>query len=146
LSRSREKKEPRDGSLFLGVAFSIFVLDQLTKLLSKGVDITLLPFFRLSYLQNSGAGFSILRGQQVLLSIISIVAVGLIIYYYPKIKDKVVRIACALLLGGALGNLYDRVLLGYVRDFISISIFPTFNLADTAITVAIILLAIRIKD
>ncbi len=146
MSRSREKKEPRDGSLFLGVAFSIFVLDQLTKLLSKGVDITLLPFFRLSYLQNSGAGFSILRGQQVLLSIISIVAVGLIIYYYPKIKDKVVRIACALLLGGALGNLYDRVLLGYVRDFISISIFPTFNLADTAITVAIILLAIRIKD
>ena len=87
-------------------------------------------FFHL--VQNTGAGFGILKGYNLLMIIVSVIALGFFIYYFNKNK-----LACSLVVAGIIGNLVDRVLLGGVRDFIDLRIWPVFNLADSMITVGI---------
>ena len=130
--------EKKKLSVILITTILVVLLDQLSKILIvKGI----IP---LSYLLNTGAGFGILKNSTALLIWISIIVIGLILYYYEKVpvKLKSVQIATALILAGAIGNLIDRIRLGHVIDFINLRIWPSFNIADSAITIGAILLII----
>lgn len=105
-------------------------------------------FFRITYLQNTGAAWSILSGNRILLIIVTIIALGII--YYVFLKNKKIKnyesILLGLLLGGIIGNLIDRVRFGYVIDYLDFNIFsyhyPVFNFADICIVISIIILVI----
>ena len=110
-------------------------------------------FFSLFYVQNFGAGFSILIGQRLFLILISLIALVAIIYYLYRNKDikKYEKILYPVLIGGILGNLFDRIIFGYVIDYLSFNFFgyeyPVFNFADMAIVISIFgLLFFGIKD
>ncbi len=142
---------------WLWLSVLVVVLDQLTK---RIVDVSmkvyetieLLPFFQFTYLRNTGASFSFLAhagGWQRWLFIgIALSASLAIAYWLSRIpKDRRFEAAAwALVLGGALGNLIDRVLYGYVIDFLDAFYkswhFPAFNVADSAITVGVGMLLI----
>jgi signal peptidase II len=137
--------------IFVGVALTIMILDQLTKAwlvanVSAGEVVNVLgDYIRLILTQNSGALFGLFAQNAVMFGIASLVVVGLIIAYHAKAgRSLYLSIALGLLLGGALGNLIDRLRLGYVIDFVDIGIgdlrFYTFNLADAAISTAIVML------
>jgi len=89
----------------------------------------------LTYIQNTGAGFGIFKGGNTILIFVSLIIIGVLLYYFDRIiLDKAIHIPIALVLGGAIGNLVDRVILGYVVDFVDFRIWPAFNVADSAIT------------
>ncbi len=111
-------------------------------------DIVLIPgFFHITYAENTGMAWSLLSGQTGLLALISAVAIGVMLRYLLVNKpDKLTSFALALMIGGAAGNLYDRLFLGYVRDFLNFYIFgydfPVFNIADAALCIGVFLLVI----
>lgn len=126
--------------LFVAVALATIILDQLTKYL---VFVTRpewnLGFLLIHFVDNTGAGFGILKGQIGILAIISAVVVMGIIYYYKKIPQETwAQALFGLFLGGVTGNLIDRVLRQYVVDFIDVGFWPVFNIADMAISVSVI--------
>lgn len=101
----------------------------------------------LLYVQNRGAAFSILLNQRVLLIVVALIVIGVIIYAdrrYARGKWGL-QVALGMLLGGALGNLIDRIRLGYVVDYVYIRIihYPVFNLADSSIVLSVIYLVYR---
>ncbi len=133
----------------------IFFLDQLIKLIISSffhlnTSITIIPnFFNITYLENSGAAWSILNGHLSLLIIIAIIALFLIMYYMKKFTlNKRNIIAFGLIYGGLLGNLFDRLFHGYVIDYIDFKIinynYPVFNIADMALVIGIFLIIIAI--
>lgn len=137
------------------VAAVIITLDQLTKLwvvrtLGPETMTTFLPLLgdtvRIAYSHNTGVAFSMLQGHAELLSISTLLIVAGAIYFYstqlPN-RQLHIQIILGLILGGALGNLVDRVRLGYVVDFFQVGWFPIFNLADSAITVGACLLMLQ---
>jgi signal peptidase II len=137
--------------VFFGLAITVLVLDQLTKAwltsrLSPGEVMTILgDWIRLVYSQNSGALFGLFRDNAVLFGIVSLFVIGLIVLYHRQVGSSLyLSIALGLLLGGALGNVTDRLRLGYVVDFVDIGIgdfrWYTFNVADAAISIAIVML------
>jgi signal peptidase II len=100
---------------------------------------------RLVHSQNNGGLFGLLRGQSAVFGLVSLVVVALIIVYHGRAKpSRYLSITLGLLLGGALGNLIDRIRIGYVVDFVDAGIgdlrWYTFNVADTGISFAILLL------
>ena len=132
-----------------------FIIDQVSKALvstyfSLNESIKLIDnFLYLNYINNTGASFSILTNKKYLLIVLSLVAIVIIIRYINTFKNTIFnRIGLGLLLGGILGNLSDRILFGYVKDFISLYIFgysfPVFNIADICIVVGVIILIISI--
>ncbi len=110
----------------------------------------LLPYMRIVYWHNSGAAFGLFQRGNLILTILAIIVIGVIIYYYPRVspEDWWLKLAMGLQLGGAVGNLIDRLTLGQVTDFISLSTFPVFNVADSAITIGtcILLLGVYLKE
>ena len=144
--------------LFL-LAISIVILDQLTKSLAStqleyGVPRTVFTGFDLLLAHNTGAAFSSFADaggwQRWGLAAIAVVASVFITAWLLRLprKQKLVGAALACILGGALGNLYDRVMLGYVVDFISVYYgdwrFATFNIADVALNVGAFLIVLDI--
>lgn len=145
---------------FLIVVFTIIGLDLFTKELAVRLfsekDFTVIPnFFDFTLVWNKGAAFGVLANapdwvrKLILIFASSIAAIATIVYAYAK-QNKLSKIefySLALIAGGALGNLYDRIFLGQVRDFIDWHIFqyhwPAFNLADASITVGIFLFALN---
>ena len=133
-------KKIKRGLLFSLITFLVVVLDQLTKYLIFKFE----PYFGYRYLKitlikNTGAGFGILQNQTLFLGIISLIVAVVLIAYYKKIpKEKISQILFALFLGGVIGNLIDRFLRGYVIDFINFNFWPAFNVADSALTIAVI--------
>ena len=110
-------------------------------------------FFRITYLQNTGAAWSVLSGNKIVLIMITIIALFLI--YFFLLKNKKLRnieyILYGLLIGGILGNLIDRIRFGYVIDYLDFNFgsyhYPVFNFADICIVVSIVLMVIiSIKD
>ena len=105
--------------------------------------------FSIIYTNNTGAAFSILLGKRIFLIVVAILIIGILLYYIKKNKvdGKLNIIAFSLIIGGSLGNLIDRIVRGYVVDFISIKLgsynFPIFNIADTLIVVGVFLLLIK---
>lgn len=105
--------------------------------------------FRLSLRHNTGGPFSLLRGNNALLVVITVCALGVIVYLYLASARRGIRlaiVALALIAAGALGNLADRLSLGCVRDFLDFYLinYPVFNLADCLITVGAFLLIIEL--
>ena len=132
-----------------------FIIDQVSKALvstcfSLNESVKLINnFLYLNYINNTGASFSILTNKKYLLIVLSFIAIIIIIRYINTFKNTIFnRIGLGLLLGGILGNLSDRILFGYVKDFISLYIFgysfPVFNIADICIVVGVIILIIYI--
>ena len=139
---------------FYALALSVFVLDQATKaLLRATVDlhqsIPLWPgVFHITHTRNTGAAFSLFAGHPQYLAVAALVVIVIIILAQRRLGDRMplsLGLALALPLGGALGNLLDRVRLRYVTDMFDLTVinFPVFNIADSAITVGIILLMVR---
>lgn len=101
-------------------------------------------FFALRYIHNEGAAWSILSGRVGLLLIVTVivtVVIAWLLYKTPK-ENRLLRFSYALLIAGALGNIIDRVRLGYVIDFLAFPNFPVFNIADCCVTVSIGLIII----
>jgi signal peptidase II len=113
------------------------------------------PIVYLTYLQNTGAAFGILKGMTVLFIVLSVAAalwIGYELWVAPpdraqadhRLQSPVRVVALSLVLGGAVGNLIDRLWRGYVVDFIDVRIWPVFNLADSAITIGVGLLLFQV--
>ena len=113
------------------------IIDQITKFLTQGRGISIINgFFEISYRQNTGMGFGLMPNQNTLIAWLMVVFIGAVLYYYDEIPEKKnIVVLVALLIGGAIGNLVDRIAYGFVRDFIAFSFWPAFNFADMAITV-----------
>jgi signal peptidase II len=137
--------------VFGGTALAVFVVDQLTKAwlvanVSPGEVLQIIgDYVRLIFSQNSGALFGLFRDNALVFGIVSLVVVALIIGYHARAGRSVyLSLALGLLLGGAIGNLADRLRLGYVVDFVDIGLgdlrFFTFNVGDSAISLAILML------
>lgn len=134
--------------LFWASAMLVIVLDQASKELIRALtdrgDIWPSADWpvRLHHLTNSGAAFGILKDQTGFLVITTIIGLAAIYFYYryPPYDHSIVPFAVGLILGGAIGNLLDRVRLGEVTDFIDFSYWPAFNIADSAITIGIAIL------
>ncbi len=126
-------------SFFIFITLLVLVFDQVTKLLI----ISLKPAWEISLLKihlvtNTGAGFGILQGRTSLLAIISLLVAVVVVLSYPAIpREKTPQFLFALFLGGVAGNMVDRLFRGYVVDFFDLSFWPAFNIADTAITLAV---------
>lgn len=136
---------------FLLPALIVVLLDQATKqffwILGKNFDV-IDSFFRVTLVRNSGAAFGMLQGGRVFLVFSSVIAAIFIIFLAQRIpaEEKAKRIFLGMILGGALGNLVDRLYPGHVIDFIDMGIgahrWPVYNIADTAVTIGGILLII----
>lgn len=142
--------------MILILSLIFLIVDQISKILVvKFLDLNSVAviknFFYLTYTNNTGAAFSILTDKRIFLVLVGIIIIILLIYYLKKhqIKNTINKIAFALVIGGSLGNLIDRIIRGSVVDFIDIKIFsynfPIFNLADTFITIGVLLLLININ-
>ena len=138
-------------STFLGLAAVVLVLDQLTKawltsFLAAGQSVDVVgDLIRLVHSRNAGGLFGFFQGQALPFALVSMVVVALIVLYHARSgRNHYLSITLGLLLGGALGNLTDRIRLGYVVDFVDAGIgdlrWYTFNVADAAISFAILLL------
>jgi len=135
------------------IAFCFFILDLISKqIIVKLIDLhqsikIIKNFFYLTYTRNTGAAFSILEDERMLFLIITIIALFFINKYMNKEKIKGIdNFIYGMLIGGILGNLFDRIVYGYVIDFLDFKIFgynyPIFNLADTFIVIGACLLII----
>jgi len=125
---------------FILVTLCTAILDQLTKylvvLFKPKFDI---GFLKIYLVTNTGAGFGILQGQTLGLAIVSLFVAIFIVASYKKIPvQKAPQFLFAIFLGGVIGNLIDRVFLGHVIDFIDFAFWPTFNIADAAISLSLI--------
>lgn len=141
--------------MFIACIAAIIIVDQLVKhfiqaAMLPGMSFSVIPnIFSITYVQNAGAAFGILENQRPFFIIITLVVLICGIYLYPKINRQplCLRLGSALLFGGAVGNLIDRIRLGIVVDFFDFHIWPVFNIADIAIVcgVAIIIYYIFTK-
>ena len=139
--------------VFSLIALLIVVADQLVKLwirtnLAVGESLFELGFFRLTHISNTGAAFGLFRGQTFPLIVVSFVAVAILLLYaflfyrqFPQLDRWLSWTGLGLILGGTIGNLIDRLRLGYVTDFIDFGFWPAFNVADSAIVVGVIIFA-----
>ena len=137
------------------ISMILLCIDQISKLLvvnllTKTDSITIIKnFFYLTYINNDGAAFSILVGKRIFLILIAVLVIVMLIRYIKKnnIQNKLELVSISLIIGGSLGNLMDRVVRGYVIDFLDFKIFnynfPIFNLADTFIVIGVFLLLLK---
>lgn len=137
------------------VALVVVTFDQLTKLwvvhtLGPTTMTNFIPIIgdsvRIAYSHNTGVAFSLFQGHPELLTVTALLIVAGAIYFYatqlPNHR-RVIQLIMGLIMGGAFGNIIDRLRLGYVVDFIQVGWFPIFNLADSAITVGAALLMLQ---
>jgi signal peptidase II len=131
------------------VAADLATKEWVSSVFRYGESVAVTPFFNLVLVHNTGAAFSFLAGaggwQRWFFSAVAIAISGVIVWMLRKPGNgQLLSAALALVLGGAIGNLYDRVTLGHVVDFIQVHAagyyFPAFNVADSAITVGVVLL------
>ena len=132
--------------VFFLVALAVVIGDQLSKVwirsnLALGQSLPEGGFFRLTHIQNTGAAFGMFQDHTFPLTVISFVGAAVILFYalyvcrrFPFLNNGISMAALGAVLGGTVGNLIDRLSLGYVTDFIGVGTFPTFNVADASIT------------
>nr|WP_277673631.1 signal peptidase II [Piscibacillus halophilus] len=136
------------------ITLLIIIFDQVTKWtvansMQLYESVQVIPgFFWITSHRNSGAAWGILEGQMWLFYLVTLIVIGVIIYYMQLYKDSYpwLMVGFAFILGGAIGNFIDRIFLQEVIDFIDLNIFgydfPIFNIADSALTVGVILVII----
>jgi len=143
------------------IAAVIVALDQWTKWLVR-VNIPigetwlpdglewLSPYARIVHWYNTGAALGMFQNGSMVFTVLAFIVIAAIIYYYPHVEnaDWSLRLAMSMQLGGAIGNLIDRLTLGRVTDFISVGTFPVFNVADASISVgaAVLLLGVWLME
>lgn len=124
------------------IALLILIADQATKFLIKNnlkESVVLIKnFLSISYTTNTGAVFGILKGANTSLIFISIFVLGLILFFWDRLKTNSEKILVALIVSGIIGNLIDRISYGFVVDFISFSFWPAFNIADSALVIGVL--------
>lgn len=140
--------------ILIATAAVVFLADQLTKALvvanvGTGEQIELLGgFVQIWNVRNRGAAFSLFQGEIALFLVVTVLALAMIVYFHRSLRDRSLwlQVLLGVILGGTLGNLVDRLRLGYVTDFVSVGIgdlrWPTFNVADSSIVVGIGLLVL----
>jgi len=147
----------KDYLILLGVSGTVIALDQWTKWLVR-VNLPfqgtwlpqwlswLAPYARIVHWYNSGAAFGMFQNGNLIFTVLAFLVIGAIIYYYPRVEmeDWTLKLAMGLQLSGAAGNLIDRLMMGKVTDFISVGTFPVFNVADSSITVGVIILLLGV--
>ena len=147
----------KDYLILIGVAGIVIAFDQWTKwLVRQNIEFGsqwlpesldwLSPYARFVNWSNSGAAFGMFQNGNLVFTILAIIVIIAIIYYYPQVEaaDWTLKLAMGLQLAGATGNLVDRLMVGKVTDFISIGTFPVFNVADSSITIGVIVLLIGV--
>ena len=149
--------DKKSGLVWLWLSVLVFVIDQWTKnIASTSLELyvpnKITDFFNLTLMHNKGVAFSLLADQsgwqRYFLSIVAILIIIWLLYWLFKNRysQKLQNVALVLVIGGALGNVYDRIVLGYVVDFIELHYsgyyWPAFNVADSAICVGALLLII----
>ena len=134
--------------VLLQLALLVFLLDQLTKYVVRAY----IPyrhsfpedgFLRITHTFNTGSAFGLFQGQNIPLILVSIVGIAVLVLVYrsqPR-STNLLRLSLGLQIGGAAGNLLDRLRLGHVTDFIDVGPWPVFNLADSSIVIGLVLLA-----
>jgi signal peptidase II len=140
---------PRPVLVLAGTALALYLADQVTKLLVV-VNVPIGARYdvigdlaQLWHVRNTGAAFSILPGATWLFVPVTVLAVGMVVYFHRALRERGpwIQVILGAVLAGALGNLTDRVRFGYVVDFVSLGIgetrFPTFNVADSAVVLGI---------
>jgi len=149
----------RARSFGFSIAALIFALDQLSKWVVTGPlqlrevgQVVLLPIFNLTYTENNGISLGLLNatnpvGRWMLVALTSAIAVG-VAYWIGKEKNRFDQLALGMVLGGALGNILDRVRFGYVVDFADLHFgdfrpFLVFNVGDAAISIGVVILLLR---
>lgn len=149
------KKYLRDYATLVLIAGVIVALDQWSKAfiranLAVGAIWSpwewLTPYARIVHWYNTGVAFGLFQGRGQIFTILAVIVALAIFFYFPRVpeKDWTLRIAMGLQLGGALGNLIDRIVIGHVTDFISVGSFPVFNVADSSITVGVVILILGV--
>jgi len=136
--------------LFAIVIFVSLIIDQIIKffvennLYGKSIDI-IENIFSLTYVQNKGAAWGIFSGNDWILKIFApILIILVIIFVYKTCKNNLEFIFGGLIVGGAIGNLLDRIIRGYVVDFLDFKFWPVFNFADICIVLGCLLLIIEL--
>ena len=140
--------------LFYSVALLIIGLDQLFKFLVTRAMLLGQSFpiyhdiIQLTYVRNTGAAFSLFVGFSPYLAVVGVLVVAVVLYYHYKLpaNNLPLQFGLACLLGGSVGNLLDRLCRHYVIDYLDITIWPVFNLADVMINVGVILLAYKLFE
>ncbi|MDD3923774.1 MAG: signal peptidase II [Erysipelotrichaceae bacterium] len=136
--------------VILGIILLIDLISKyyIQSIMTLGDSIEVIKdFFYITYVHNTGAAWGILSGKLEIFFVITIVVIVLIMYiiFTTDHNKKLLRLALIVILAGTLGNFFDRVVFGYVRDFLNFYPFgydfPVFNIADTALTIGYILLA-----
>jgi len=138
--------------LFWVTAALVLLIDQGTKYIVKTTmtlyeSIPVIPnIFHLTYIENPGAAFGLLANQRLFFIFITMIILTTIIYFYYKLTGEklLLRIALGMVVGGAVGNLIDRLRMGVVTDFFDFRIWPVFNIADSAIVIGMIYIAYQL--
>jgi signal peptidase II len=159
LGAFRLKKFISDYGFLIVLTGGIIFLDQLSKAwvranLGYGEMWSpwpwLTPYARVVHISNTGAAFGMFQNMSMVFTILAIIVSAVILFYYPQIskEDWPLRLALGMQLGGAVGNLIDRVTIGSVTDFISVGRFAVFNVADASISlgVAVLLIGMWMKE
>ncbi len=150
---AQERASTRRWPLFLALAATVVVADQLAKAvvrsrLAPGQSVDVVgDLVRIVFGQNTGALFGLFKDNALMFGVVSIIVIGLIVAYHGRSAPSLyLSVTLGLLLGGAIGNMLDRLWLGFVVDFVDVGLgtvrFYTFNVADSAISLAILLLLI----
>jgi signal peptidase II len=145
----------RDYLTLFGFGSVIIILDQTTKVLvRRNLALGewwspwewLEPYARIVNWKNTGAAFGIFPSLGEAIAVLAVIVAIAIVYYFPRVprEDWTLRLAMGLTFSGALGNLFDRLTIGWVTDFISIWRFPVFNIADLCITLGVIVLLLGV--
>lgn len=137
--------------ILIGIFFGIDIISKIivSNLMNVNESIMVIKdFFCITYVRNTGAAWSIFAGERLGLIVVSLIIICFIVYYIFKNKpeSRLENIGYGMILGGSFGNLFDRIIYGYVIDFLDVYIFgydyPIFNLADSFIFVGVILIII----
>lgn len=131
------------------VLIAIVAIDQISKFaialnMDLNQSIKLIPgFFNITYLQNTGAAWSMFEGRMIFFYIITIIALIIMVYFYKSsdVHDGLTKLGIICMIAGTLGNFIDRLIFQYVRDFLDFNIFgydfPVFNVADMALCIGV---------
>lgn len=145
---------PGAGAMWLRagvVALVVIALDQLTKALVRadvavGEKNELLPFLDIGHVHNDGVAFGFLGGGGAIVLVVTFAALALLVGFFARNPSRpLLWLPTGMLLGGAIGNLIDRIRQGYVTDFIELPHWPSFNVADISITCGVVVLVIVLE-
>ena len=132
---ANQSSQKGSGKRIIVVSLLIVIFDQLAKYFFFGKTFPIIKnIFHITYVENTGSLFGILNGMNIYLIFLSFIIFGVLIYNYNTLP----WLFCSLLLGGLIGNLIDRIRLGYVIDFLDFRIWPVFNIADMAISASVV--------